>query len=401
MSDSTTRAATPSRGIFSAVVLLTIARTAINMTRRFTYTFVPEIARALGVGIGNVQTGITLQSGVAILSPLFGGISERYGRKYVLVVAQLIVAALGLIGAAAPTYGIFLAMMVGFGFGKMLFDPAALAYLGDRVPYHRRSAAIGFNEMSWGAALLAAAPLTGFLLERGTLHAVFLMLGVVNLIGALLIFLILPGDRPKGADVKPVPLLASWRAVSKSPSAIGLMLFAAMNAAANEMIFINYGTFMEQSFGLALSTLGVVTIAISIAEGFGEGAVAGIGDRLGPKRLTMIGAGLAAICYGLFPLFSSALPVAIVGIFAMFLGCEIAVVGAIPLYTEVLPKSRGAMVAATIGAIAIGRVVGGLLGAAIFNAAGVQLNSAVAFTVMCVGLLIFWRVVHIHVEREQ
>lgn len=401
MSDTSIRAPeTPARGIFSTVFILTIARTCINMTRRFTYTFVPEIARALGVPVTGVQNGIALQSSMSMLSPFFGGLSERYGRKYVLIAALLTAALLGFVGAAAPLYGVFLAVMVGFGVGKMLFDPAGLAYLGDRVPYHRRALAIGMNEMSWGAALLIGAPLTGLLLERATLSSVFLMLGVANLLGAALIFVFLPGDRPKREAVQRTSLRSILRAVSGNPAAMGAMAYAACNSAANEMIFINYGAFMEQSFGLALSALGIVTVAIAVAEGAGEAAVAGIGDRMGPKRMALAGAAVAAVCYAIFPVFGSAIPVVVIGIFTMFLGYEISVVAAIPLYTEVLPGARASIMGAIIGAVALGRVIGGLSGALLYNNMGVVVTSLAACVVLLVGMFTLWRAVHVRVERE-
>jgi len=167
------------------------------------------------------------------------------------------------------------------------------------------------------------------------------------------------------------------------------------------MIFINYGAFMEQSFGLALSAVGIVTIAISVAEAVGEGAVAAIGDKFGPKRMAIIGAALAAICYGLFPLFSLGLPVVVGGIFMMFLGYEIAVVAAIPLYTEIMPMARASMMAAVIGSVAVGRVAGGLIGTALFNNAGVTVNAAVASAVMVIGIIWLWRMVHVQAEHKK
>jgi predicted MFS family arabinose efflux permease len=289
--------------------------------------------------------------------------------------------------------------MIGFGLGKTVFDPSTIAYMGDRVPYHRRSLAIGVSEFSWGAALLIAAPLTGLLLERSTLSSVFLVLCGANLLGAILVLIFLPGDRPQGTEVRGMSLGSIWRAVRGNPAAMGAIGYAMCNSAANEMIFINYGAFMEQSFGLALSALGVVTIAIAAAEAFGEGAVAGAGDRLGPKRMALAGAVLAAACYAIFPLFGSSLPVAIGGIFIMFLGYEIAVVAAIPLYTELLPTARGSMMAAVIGGVSLGRLTGGLTGALVYNTAGVAVNSLVACGVLLIGMTLFWRAVHVHVER--
>lgn len=401
MSDSLTRAPeAPARGIFSVIFALTLTRTCINMTRRFTYAFVPEIARALGVPVTSVQNAITLQSSTSILSPALGTLSERYGHKYVMAGALLLASLSAFIGALMPVYGVFLAMFAMFGLCKTLFDPAAIAYLGDRIPYHRRGLAIGVSEFGWGGALLIAAPLTGLLLERATLGHVFAMLSLATLIGAGMVMLVLPGDRPKGTITTPPTLRAIARTMRGNPAALGALGYTLLNSAANEMLFINYGAFMEQSFGLALSALGVVTIAISLAEALGEGAVAGIADRLGPKRLALLGAVVAAACYAAFPLFAAGLPVAIGGVFLMFLGYEIAVVAAIPVYTEILPSTRAVMMAAIIGSTAVGRVIGGLSGAALFNSAGITVTALSACGLLVLGIWLLWRNVHITVERN-
>lgn len=395
MADLSTRASdVPARGVFSAVLVLTLARTCVNMTRRFTYTFVPEIARSLGVANSAVQNVIAAQSGVSFLSPFMGGIADRFGRKYVMAGAMLALAALGFLGAAFTTYGAFFLMMIGFGVGKMLFDPAALAYLGDRVPFARRAAAVGINEMSWGGALLIAAPVTGLLLERATLSAVFVALGVANLAGAVAAMLLLPADRPSKEARALRVRIRPW-AVLRHPAVIAAAAYACLNSAANELVFINYGAFMDASFGLALSALGFVTIAISVAEGVGEGVVAALGDWLGAKRVALLGIAIAAACYLAFPLFAQSLAFAAFGIFVLFFGYEIAVVAAIPLYTELVPGQRASVLGTIIGFIAVGRFTGGLIGAALYAAGGANVIAIAAGATALTGMFILGRWVRI------
>ncbi|GIK27726.1 MAG: MFS transporter [Anaerolineae bacterium] len=395
MADLSTRASdTPARGVFSVVLMLTVARTCVNMTRRFTYTFVPEIARSLGVANSAVQNAIAAQSGVSILSPFAGGIADRFGRKYVMAGAMTAFGVLALLGAAFATYSAFFLMMIGFGLGKMLFDPAALAYLGDRVPFARRATAVGINEMSWGGALLIAAPVTGLLLERSTLSAVLVALGMVNFAGALAVVVLLPADRPSNESRALRVRIRPW-AVLRHPAVVASALYAGLNAAANELVFINYGAFMDASFGLALSALGFVTIAISLAEGVGEGVVATLGDRLGTKRLALTGLAIAAACYGALPLFANSLTLATVGIFLLFLGYEVAVVAAIPLYTELVPGQRASVLGTIIGFIALGRFSGGVIGGALYAAGGPGIIAAAAGVTALIAMFVLARWVRV------
>jgi len=383
------------RGIVSAVLTLTFVRLVVNMTRRFTYAFVPGIARNLLVPESAVQGALASQSGIPLLSPLFGGFAERYGRRLVIMVALVGLISAALIGASFPVYGVFLMVMVAFGFAKMLVDPAILAYIGDRVPYNRRALAIGTTELSWAGALLVAAPLVGFLLERSTLSAVFIALAIGGALGLFAIWYFLPPDRPTG-EAKNLSLLEVFHTVRKSPAAMAMILFGTFNSASNELVFINYGAFMEKSFDLALVALGFVTISISVAEAIGEGVVTAFGDKFGPKRMTLWGMGVAAAAYLALPFLNFSLPVAVVGIFVMFLSYEIAVVASIPLNTEVLPNTRAPMISATVAGVALGRLGGGVIGGLSYVlTGGFVLSGVLACVSALIACWLLWRYVKI------
>lgn len=383
------------RGIVSAVLTLTFARLVVNMTRRFTYAFVPGIARELNVADSAIQSSISAQSGIPLISPFFAGLAERYGRRLMIMVALTGLIAASLIGAIFPVYGVFFGVMMAFGFAKMLVDPALLAYIGDRVPYNRRALAIGTTELSWAGALLVAAPLVGILLDRATLSAVFVALAIGGILGLVAVWYFLPSDRPMGG-VKTVSLRESFQVVRSSPAALAMILFGAFNSASNELVFINYGVFMEASFGLALTALGFITISISVAEAIGEGVVTAFGDKIGPKRMTLWGMAAAAVVYMVLPFLNFSLPLAVIGIFLMFLAYEIAVVASIPLNTEVLPHARAPMISATVAGVALGRLGGGLIGGWSYAlTGGFVLSSVLACACGVIAFWLVWRYVKI------
>lgn len=383
------------RGIVSAVLTLTFARLVVNMTRRFTYAFVPGIARELNVAESAVQASISAQSGIPLLSPFFGGLAERYGRRLIIMAALVGLISAATIGAIFPVYGVFFMVMMMFGFAKMLVDPALLAYIGDRVPYNRRALAIGTTELSWAGALLVAAPLGGLLLERSTLSAVFVVLAMGGTFGLLAVWYFLPSDRPSGV-IKNISLREVFQTVRQSPPAMAMILFGTFNSASNELVFINYGAFMERSFGMALAALGFITISIAVAEAIGEGVVTAFGDKFGPKRMTLWGMGVAAVAYLVLPFLNFSLPVAVVGIFVMFLSYEIAVVASIPLNTEVLPDARAPMISATVAGVALGRLGGGVVGGLSYAlTGGFFLSSVLACGCAIIAFWLVWRYVKI------
>lgn len=383
------------RTIFS-VITLTLGRLVVNMTRRFPYPFLPEIARQLDVPLASVQSVTAVQSGTGVISPLFGPLSERYGRKRVMMAAMGGMAVASLIGALAPQFWLFAAVMVAFGIGKIIFDPVLLAYVGDRIPYHRRGLAIGTTELSWAGSLIVAAPLAGFLLEKSGLQAVFIVLALLFAAGIIAIGMVVPADHPeKGKAIAVVTPWAAWGIIRRSPAAVAALLYTFCVSVANETFFINYGAWMEGTFALDLAQLGAVTTVIAGAEVLGEITVLSISDRVGKRRLSLIGILISSLGYVILPNLTFSLPLTLGMLFILFLGLETAIVAAIPLYTEILPDARSVMMSGVIGGSSTGRLIGALLGGFLYT----TLNNfaLVGVASMVIGLIAFtafWHYLH-------
>ena len=82
---------------------------------------------------------------------------------------------------------------------------------------------------------------------------------------------------------------------------------------ANENVFIVYGAWMEDQFGLAVSALGVASIVISLAELVAESSSAGLVDRLGKRRAVLGGLLLNVLAYLLLPRIAGTLAGALAG----------------------------------------------------------------------------------------
>jgi predicted MFS family arabinose efflux permease len=384
------------RNTIFSVITLTLGRLVVNMTRRFPYPFLPEIARQLSVPLSSVQSVTAVQSGMGVISPLFGPLSERYGRKRVMMAAMGGMSVAAVIGALMPQFWLFAAVMIAFGVGKIIFDPVLLAYLGDRIPYHRRGLAIGTSELSWAGSLIVAAPLAGFLLERSGLQSVFAVLAVLFVVGIIGISAVVPADHPeKGKVVTVVTPWGAWGIIRTSPVAIAALIHTFCVSVANETFFINYGAWMESSFRLDLAQLGAVTTVIAAAEVIGEITVLSLSDRLGKRRLTLVGVVISSVGYIILPNLSFSLPLTLGMLFVLFLGLETAIVAAIPLYTEILPDSRSVMMSGIIGSASTGRLVGALLGGFLYTGLNnFVLVGAVSMVIGLTAFTAFWRYLH-------
>jgi predicted MFS family arabinose efflux permease len=157
-------------------------------------------------------------------------------------------------------------------------------------------------------------------------------------------------------------------------------------AAANDSLFVVYGVWLETSFGLTVLALGAATIAIGVAELLGESLTAFFSDRLGLKRALFIGLVLSALSYVLLPMVGHTLSLALIGLFIIFLTFEFTIVTAISLFTEILPGARATMMSSNVAAMSIGRMVGALMGLAIWQAGGLLAIGLVSATICGVAL---------------
>ncbi len=352
------------------VLTLTFSRLVVNTCRRFAYPFLPALARELAVAPAALQGVLAVQGGAGVLSPLAGPLAERHGRRRLMLAPLAAMAVVAGAAAVIPGPATFVVALVAFGAGKMVHDPALQAYLGDRVPYARRGLAMGATELSWAGSLLLVSLLTGRLLEAGGARLLAGVWGLLLAAAALAVARWVPADAPAGgAAPRATSPGAAWRVVRGSRAARGALGFSLLLVVANEAFFINYGLWLERSFGLSLAAVGAATLTIAAAEASGELVTMALADRLGKRRLALAGAVLSVPAYLALPLLPGGLPVALAGLFALFLCVEVAIVASIPLFTAVLPGARAVMMSGNMGAHSLGRLGGATLGGALWAVA--------------------------------
>jgi predicted MFS family arabinose efflux permease len=356
-----------------ALGMILLSRTTINSSFRIVYPFLPVISRGLGVPLMAVSFLLTLRALVGLSSPLLGPLSDRYGRR------SLMLAGLGMLAVGAaliagwPTYGVAIVAFVLFGLSKTAYDPAMQAYLSDAVPYHRRGWVLGVTELSWSAAWLLGVPAAGFLIERGGWQVPFVALALLALVGLFLTWL-LPSDQPQRTSTT----ASRWSELRHNRSAWLGLTVGPLFMFAIENVFVVYGAWMEETFSLSVGALGLASIVIGIAEAMGEGFSAGLVDRLGKKKSVLGGLLLNAGAYLLLPLLSGNLASALVGLFVLFLAFEFSIVSSFPLISELAPGTRGTLMALNVAALSAGRMAGSLTATPLWLRGGLGLNAVVS-----------------------
>jgi len=410
--------------------VILLSRIALNLQFRIVYPFLPAISRGLGVPLETASLLLTVRSLVGVGSPFYGALADRFGRRVVML-AGLVALVLGAIAVGlSPTLAVALLAFALLGFSKSSYDPAMQAYLGDAVPYERRGRVLSIVELAWSLSWFIGVPAAGFLIASAGWRAPFWFIAGLGFASLLAMLLLCPScgrgqisssenhrrDAERAENHQASPRLRgaifTHRGVApgmdmsseagrvaslgRRPAWASRAVFMALAVPflvvlANENVFIVYGAWLESELGLTIVAVGVASLVISAAELIGEGASAGLVDRLGKRRAVLGGLVLNVLSYLALPRLAGGLGTALTGVFLMFLSFEFSIVAIIPLVSELAPETRGTVMALNVAGMSLGRMISSLLAPRLWATGGLPLNALVSAGVVMVAALILWR----------
>jgi predicted MFS family arabinose efflux permease len=345
-----------------------LLRTILNTAHRMVYPFLPTFARGLGVDIATMSLLMTGRSLVGAMSPVFAPLADRRGRKFGMVVGIVIfTAGVGLVAFHPRLWTLAVALMLAM-VGKFIFDPSMQAYFGDRVPYEKRGMALAVTEVAWSMAFIAGVPLMGILIGRSGWSAPFPVLTGLGVIMFFVIWRIVPRADPHHQAAS--NSRDGYRAVFTSIPALAGISIALWASAGNELVNVIFGVWLEDSFGLRIAALAGASAVIGLSELSGEGLVAFTTDRLGKPLALAIGLIANALAAILLPFIGQTQAGALVGLFLFYITFEYIMVSHIPLMTELVPSARATMLSINVTGHSIGRALGALLAARIYQEFG-------------------------------
>jgi predicted MFS family arabinose efflux permease len=388
-------AASQSRGAAkTGLNIILFGRTILNVPFRMSYLFLPAITRGLGVPLSAGGALVSVGSLAGLVAPLFGALADWSGGRQVMVLGTGLLAAGALLAAGLPWYAVTLVAFAIVGLAKAAYDPAMQAYLGHRVPYERRGRALGLAELAWSASLLAM-PVCGWLIDGWGWRAPYLLVGISGVLVWWLTHRALPPDhnpsQEKGAQIGGVrgpltSLVQASRQLWKDRHARLALASTALIAFAQDNVMVVYGAWMEDRFGLTVTSLGAATLVIAGAELTAELGVAFISDRFGKRRSVFVSVLGTAAAYLILPHLTSSLALALLGTAVLILFFEYSIVGLIPIISGMNATSRGTLMSLNRTTGSAGRMIAAPLGVALYSTGDISRNGPVS-ALACILLL--------------
>ena len=145
-----------------------------------------------GLGMGEFQAGIyfALVTGMGIISaPILGTISDRYGRKSVLVPGSFIAAAFSLVVVSAGDSLFLPVLLAGLGLFTFAIDQIMQATIFDVVPRGSEAAATGLHFGVFGVVGGFTPFLSSVIIDSAGFGSIFYLAGILMAIGGLFIIL--------------------------------------------------------------------------------------------------------------------------------------------------------------------------------------------------------------------
>lgn len=233
------------------------------------------------LGAGGTELGLLVAAYATmrlIFGPIWGGLSDRYGRKPILMVGVLGYGmAMILFGLSTELWMLFASRILS-GILSSATSPTTMAYIGDSTAE---------DERGWGMGVLGAAvglgtilgPGLGGLLASESLSLPFFIAGGMSFLALVLVAAFLPESLPPqerqkpGQKSKKLPVGQLWHVLS---SPIGILLVIAFLMTCGLTIFYGiFGLYALEKFDYGPGQVGTLFMVFGLVTALAQGVLAG------------------------------------------------------------------------------------------------------------------------------
>ncbi len=233
-----------------------------------------------------------------VFSPILGNLSDKYGRKPILL-ASLAALAIDyvLIGLAPTLAWLFVGRIIA-GIAGATFATAN-AVVADIIPPEKRAKYFGFNGAAWGLGFVIG-PVIGGLLGQYGPRVPFFAAAAFTAVNFLIALAVMRETLPPAArrefSARRANALGALRAMRRIPGAMWVLFVLLMYQIGHDTlpstwVWVTMAKFgwTERDIGLSLAVLGFGTIIV-------QGGLVGLfTQRIGEHRTALLGLGCGAV----------------------------------------------------------------------------------------------------------
>jgi MFS family permease len=236
-------------------------------------------------------------------SAIGGALTDRMGRKGVILFS-LVLSSLSALGMGyAPTLGIFIAVSVIVGTLSNIGGPAHEAVVADLLPENKRAEGYGIIRVVFNLAVIAAPAAAGFLIAKSYV-LLFVVDAVISLLAASVVLFFLPETKPAAhPDARPETVKQTFAGYGKVFRDIPFVAFIVMSVM-TALIYTNFnstlGVFLRDEHNIPAIGYGYLISMNAIIVVFFQFWVARRLEKYKPMLMVALGTALYGIGFGMY-----------------------------------------------------------------------------------------------------
>jgi MFS transporter, DHA1 family, multidrug resistance protein len=324
------------------------------------------------LGAGGTELGLLVASYAVmrlIFGPIWGNLSDRVGRKPVLMVGIFGYGiTMILFGLATKLWMLFVFRALS-GILSSATSPTTMAYVGDSTPEKERGQGMGILGAAVGVGTIFG-PGLGGLLAGENLAMPFFIAGGMSFFALLLIWLFLPESltaaaRQATGKKKQLQAREMWRAVSGS---IGSLLLFAFLASFGLIAFFGiFGLYALQKYNAGPEAVGGIMMVFGLVTALSQGLLVGpLTRRWGETRVIQVGLVATAAGFVFIAVSNTFISFLLaIGLFTLAIAVLSPAVSA--LTSSLTTLEQGLTMGLSNAAQSLGRIAGPLLGGVVFD----------------------------------
>ncbi len=245
---------------------------------------IAEDLRVTGVWMGLIFSGFAISR--AIVMPIMGGLSDKYGRKIFIASGLLLLAVISLLYLLAHNVYTLTAVRLLNGLAAGMIIPVAMAYAGEVAQEGKEGRAMGTFMMMYFLGVGVGPLLGGFLWHLFGMTSVFYAMSGISVIALLLVLPFLPEvKKPKASKTEEHESLKS---IIKH-DAVKIILLIGFISAFRQIVLVSFLPSQATSFDINAAQVGIIIAVGVIVTGILVSYFGTVVDKLSKyKRLLMM-----------------------------------------------------------------------------------------------------------------
>jgi MFS family permease len=215
--------------------------------------------------VGMTQAGIVLGTFSAfgmIGSMIGGGLTDKFGRKSIILGGLIFSALSTLLLGSASEYSMLIPLAVVIGLLSRVSGPAHQAMIADILPDDKRQEGFGImrvvGNMSW-----IIGPIIGGFVANRSYFMLFVLDAVISCLVAILIFIKIPETKPESSQ-EPESMLQTFTGyglVIQDTAYVAFLLVSMLMLIVYQQMYNSLSVFLRDTHGMEPQVFGVLMIA--------------------------------------------------------------------------------------------------------------------------------------------